>query len=109
MKKMITIALISVFGLAGSVYAKVQDFSDKTPAQRTEVFKGSIVSVNVVDSELIVKDLNDEEVTVTVDAATKISVVGRPAKLSKLKAGKNVTVHCRVCGTDVIAQEIRYV
>lgn len=109
MKKMISVVLISVFGFSGNLCALVQKAPLRVAVDRIEVFEGSVVSVNEADREVIVKDLNNEEVTVTVDAATKISRSGKPANLSKLRKGKNVTVHCRVSGTDVIAEEIRYV
>ena len=107
MKKIITVVIISVFGFSGNLYARIQDSSEKAAPLRIEVFSGKIVSVNPVDSELIVQDKNNEEVTVTIDPDTRISVPGARNQLRKLRAGKNVTIQCRVSGTEVIAQEIR--
>ena len=110
MKKIMLVFLVSVLGFSGTLYARVQEKSTAgVPPQRIEVFSGCVVCVNPMDREVIVRDMNDEEVTVTVDEETRFFRSGKKTVMNGLRKGKNVTIQCRVLGTDVIAQEIKQI
>ena len=106
MKKLIAIAMIAVLGIAGSVCAESAKAPGKVAHHKNPVLKGDIVAVDAIGNKLIVKDAK-EEVTFSVDAAAKIKVAGKPAKLADLKIGDKVSVHYKVVGADKVAVEIK--
>jgi hypothetical protein len=60
-------------------------------AKAAKAVKGKVVKVDG-DKLVIAKGKNAEEVTITTDANTKITIEGKAAKLADLQAGQMVSV-----------------
>ena len=89
---LVCLAVVGLVGVAVPVFAQ-----EKTEPQVTSV-SGEVVSVDLVKSEVVVKQLKDvvastyENTTFKVAPETKITKGDATLKLSDLKAGDKVTV-----------------
>lgn len=63
--------------------------------------------VKVVEWHLIVKVESDRDVTVHVDADTRITLDGKPAKFADLRMGQEVKLVCEPEGAEFRAKEIQ--
>ena len=97
MVKLMKLALLclAVFGL---VWVAVPIFAQEKAEPQVTSVSGEVVSVNLVKSEMVVKQLKDavtstyENTTFAVATETKITKGNVTLKLSDLKAGDKVTV-----------------
>jgi len=100
---LVCLAVVGLVGVAVSVFAQEK----AQPAQVTSV-SGEIVSVDLVKSEVVVKQLKDVVIssytntTFSVAPETKITKDDVDLKLSDLKAGDKVTVKYT---TDVLGKQ----
>ena len=98
----VCLAVIGMVGVAVPVFAQ-----EKAKPQVTSV-SGEVVSVDLVKSEVVVKQLKDavtstyENTTFAVAPETKIAKGDATLKLSDLKAGDKVTVKYT---TDVLGKQ----
>jgi Fe-S cluster assembly scaffold protein SufB len=99
---LVCLAVVGLVGVAVPVFAQ-----EKAEPQVTSV-SGEIVSVDLVKSEVVVKQLKDvvtstyENTTFVVTAETKMTKGDATLKLSDLKAGDKVTVKYT---TDVLGKQ----
>ena len=99
---LVCLAVVGLVGVAVPVFAQ-----EKSEPQVTSV-SGEIVSVDLVKSEVVVKQLKDvvtstyENTTFVVTAETKMTKGDATLKLSDLKAGDKVTVKYT---TDVLGKQ----
>ena len=80
------LAMVAILGLAGFAMAAR---GNKAP---TTGLHGKVVSVDTTAKTVIVKPKTGDNVTVTTDATTTVTLDGAAAALADLKAGMVVTV-----------------
>jgi len=59
-----------------------------------KVFTGEVVSIDVTNKDLVVKDAAGAETHVAIDTSTKIKQGDKTLTMSDLKAGDRVTYEC---------------
>jgi hypothetical protein len=77
----------AMFGLA---VIALLSFVVQTQAAETKSHDGTVVAA--AEGKLVMKDKDDKEHTHVIPAGTKITIGGKPSKLTDLKKGDKITV-----------------